>query len=138
MNQRIDELMAHTRGAATARESEADTPLDPSDAFLLSVSNEVTRQMGSGRRVTVESLAYALSLSPYQLRQRLAEATDVKPQEFIQGLRLKHACTLLRTQPALNISEVAYQCGYEDKSNFTRAFKRMYDMTPTDYVKQNT
>ena len=138
MNQRIDELMAHTRDTATAREPEADTPLDPSDAFLLSVSNEVTRQMGSGRRVTVESLAYALSLSPYQLRQRLAEATDVKPQEFIQGLRLKHACTLLRTQPTLNISEVAYQCGYEDKSNFTRAFKRMYDMTPTDYVKQNS
>ena len=107
------------------------------DTFFIQLTEMVEKQLDEGEHPSVDTLASAFNLSPYQLRQRMADYTDVKPQEFIQTLRMKRGCTLLRTQPQLTISEVAYRLGYEDKSNFTRAFKHLYGMTPSEYLRQS-
>lgn len=110
--------------------------VSPEDEFLLRLTDIVEQHCQEGSSLGVESLASALGMTPYQLRQRLADCTDAKPLEFIQSIRMKRACYMLDTQPQLTISEIAYRLGYEDKSNFTRAFKRMNGMTPSEYLKR--
>lgn len=125
-------------GTPTGSEQESATPAvqgrDAASAFLLRITEVVNKEMESGD-ISVASIATALGLSPYQLRQQLDETVGMKPQEFIQGLRMQRACELFRTQPHLTINEVAYRCGYEDKSNFTRAFKRVFGQTPSEFFR---
>ena len=125
-------------GTPTGIEQESATPAvqgrDAASAFLLRITEVVNKEMENGD-ISVASIATALGLSPYQLRQQLDETVGMKPQEFIQGLRMQRACELFRTQPHLTINEVAYRCGYEDKSNFTRAFKRVFGQTPSEFFR---
>lgn len=125
-------------GSPTGSEQESATHAvqgrDAASAFLLRITEVVNKEMESGD-ISVASIATALGLSPYQLRQQLDETVGMKPQEFIQGLRMQRACELFRTQPHLTINEVAYRCGYEDKSNFTRAFKRVFGQTPSEFFR---
>ena len=48
---------------------------------------------------------------------------------------MRRARHLLDYHPELNISEVAQQCAYNDTPNFTRAFKRTFGITPTQYQR---
>ena len=43
---------------------------------------------------------------------------------------------MLINNPALNISEVAYSVGFNDPKYFTKCFKKAFNMTPTEYQKQ--
>ena len=75
-----------------------------------------------------------MGMSLYQFRQRLTCVTGEKPQDFITTLRMKRAQHLLEHHPELNVAEVAALCAYNDTSNFTRAFKKFYGKTPTQFV----
>jgi len=55
-------------------------------------------------------------------------------KEYLLDIRIDYACNLLRDQ-SLNISEIAYNCGFENLSNFNRQFRRLKDMTPSQYQR---
>ena len=52
--------------------------------------------------------------------------------EYLTTVRIGHACKLL-SENDYNIIEVAYECGYNSLANFNRQFKRVKNMTPSDY-----
>jgi AraC-like DNA-binding protein len=56
-------------------------------------------------------------------------------KEYLLDIRIDYACKLLRDE-ALNISEIAYSCGFENLSNFNRQFRRLKSMTPSQYQRQ--
>jgi AraC-like DNA-binding protein len=56
-------------------------------------------------------------------------------KEYLLDIRIHYACKLLKDQ-SLNISEIAYSCGFENLSNFNRQFKRIKNMTPSNYHEQ--
>ncbi|MEJ7587770.1 MAG: helix-turn-helix domain-containing protein [Ferruginibacter sp.] len=47
-------------------------------------------------------------------------------------MRIGYACKLL-LQEKLNISEICYECGYGNISNFNRHFKALMHVTPSEY-----
>ncbi len=49
-------------------------------------------------------------------------------------IALQKARHLLDTTPDMPILDVAKGCGYDDQSSFTRAFKRFFGVTPSDYL----
>ena len=75
-------------------------------------------------------------MSLYQLRQRLTSITGDNPQEFISDIRMRKARHLLDKHPEMNVSEIATLCAYNDTPNFTRAFKKNFGLTPTQYLDQ--
>ena len=56
-------------------------------------------------------------------------------KEYLLDIRIEYACKLLKDE-ALNISEVAYGCGFENLSNFNRQFRRLKGMTPSQYQRK--
>jgi AraC-like DNA-binding protein len=46
------------------------------------------------------------------------------------------AKTLLDSNRNYTIAEVAQLCGFEENSNFTRAFKSFFEITPSQYRKR--
>jgi AraC-like DNA-binding protein len=56
-------------------------------------------------------------------------------KEYLLDIRVDYACKLLRDE-TLNISEIAYSCGFENLSNFNRQFRRLKSMTPSQFQRQ--
>ncbi|MBN2167031.1 MAG: AraC family transcriptional regulator [Marinilabiliaceae bacterium] len=52
--------------------------------------------------------------------------------EYIHDMRIGYACKLL-TDNSMTTSEIAFECGFNNISNFNRVFKRKVKITPTTY-----
>lgn len=52
--------------------------------------------------------------------------------EYVTEIRIGHACKLL-SDPSKNIVEAAYESGFNNLANFNRQFKKLKNMTPSDY-----
>jgi AraC-like DNA-binding protein len=75
-------------------------------------------------------------MSKMQLYRKLKNLTSLAGNEFIRSIRLQQAKILLETAQ-LNISEIAYQVGFNDPAYFTRAFKKQYGRTPKSFINNN-
>lgn len=97
------------------------------------VSNWVSMMLreANGRPPSQQELANALNLSPRTLdRQLKREGTSFR--DLHQQAREQKACRLLR-EGRLSVTQVAYEVGYSDASNFIRAFKRQTGHSPTEW-----
>jgi len=86
---------------------------------------------------TVEDFAKEMAMSRVQLHRKLRALIDQTASEFIRILRVNHAAKLLIQQDA-NISEVAYDVGFNSPSSFTRSFTKHFGMPPTEYINKNS
>jgi AraC-like DNA-binding protein len=64
---------------------------------------------------------------------RLTSITGQPATGFIRVIRMKRAAQLLE-QKAGNISEVMYSVGFDNLSYFSKCFREIYHMTPTEYI----
>ncbi|MBR5082994.1 MAG: tetratricopeptide repeat protein [Prevotella sp.] len=127
-----DQLMANQKSNDQSQE------LNESDReFLNKTVNTINSLMLQGQ-VDAEGVANQMGMSLYQFRQRLTTVTGEKPQDFIANMRMKRAQHLLDNHPELNITEVAMLCAYKDTPNFTRAFKKYFGVTPTQYLAEKS
>ena len=56
--------------------------------------------------------------------------------EYINDLRINKACNLLLAKKNLNISDIAYQAGFNSQTLFNRVFLRKRSMTPSEFRKR--
>ena len=62
--------------------------------------------------------------------------TGVSPQEYLLQCRFKNGCRLL-AETDYPVQKIAEQVGYEDPLAFSKAFKKIYKMSPTAYREQH-
>jgi AraC-like DNA-binding protein len=58
---------------------------------------------------------------------------DMTPKAYLMEQRMLRAEHLLRTNNKLNVSEVAYKCGFSEPKYFSRCFKKRFGKTPSDF-----
>ena len=78
------------------------------------------------------SLAREAGLSPYHFLRTFQRLTGVTPHQYIMRARLREAAARLPVEPA-KILDIALDCGFGDLSNFNRAFRAEYGMSPRTY-----
>lgn len=81
----------------------------------------------------VEELSSLVCMSRTTLFRKLKAITGQSPVEFIYSTRLKQAKVLL-SERRLNISEVAYDVGFKNPSSFSKAFRKQFDISPSDFI----
>lgn len=81
------------------------------------------------RTLRVEQLAEAARMSPSSFHQHFKAMTSMTPLQFQKQLRLLEARRLMVTEDA-NVTEAAYQVGYESASQFSREYSRMFGVAP--------
>jgi AraC family transcriptional regulator, exoenzyme S synthesis regulatory protein ExsA len=62
-------------------------------------------------------------------------AYSVTPHRWLMQKRLTHARQLLRSTDKA-VSDIAFECGFENNSHFSRLFKENYSISPLQYRKQ--
>ena len=102
--------------------------------FLNKVTDLIHAQMAS-QNINIIDMAYSLNMTSRQLNRKINAITGDNISKYILQVRMLHAKHLLDSKKDYTVAEVAYKCGYEENSNFTRAFKMLYGITPTQYRK---
>ncbi|MBQ6189220.1 MAG: helix-turn-helix transcriptional regulator [Bacteroidaceae bacterium] len=88
----------------------------------------------SDENYNVEQLASQLCMSRMTFYRKIQSATGQKPTEFIRTIRLRRAAELLR-QGHMTITEVSYATGFSSVSYFSRCFRTMFGVPPTQFCK---
>ena len=101
------------------------------DEFVIKVREMIEANIADFN-FTVEQLARELHLSHSQFGRKLYSLTGITPNHFIRSIRLKKAKELL-LNPEMSITAVAYDCGFNDPSYFTRVFKKEFGKTPLEW-----
>ncbi|WP_019909815.1 AraC family transcriptional regulator [Paenibacillus sp. HW567] len=82
--------------------------------------------------ITLENIANHSNISVRYLNRIFQAYYRTTPMSYLIRLRLDRACTLLK-QTRLPITDISYQCGFNDSNYFTRQFSKVYKQSPKAY-----
>jgi len=83
-------------------------------------------------QVGVEDLALKTNLSVSTFKREFAKLYNDSPANYIKTQRLEKAAELLIASDE-RITDIAFDCGFNDLANFTKSFHDKYSITPTNY-----
>lgn len=109
-----------------------DDNVESSDQRLLRTALEIVEKNISDPSFSVEAMAEAMAMSRANLHRKLKTITGFAPSDFIRNVRLKRAANLLRNQ-ADSVAQIGFSVGFEDQSYFSKAFKREFGVSPSEY-----
>ena len=82
--------------------------------------------------ITVKKLAQLVYMSESSLNRLFKKETSTTPIEYLIETRIEKSKTLLRRKD-ISITEIAQRCGFGSASHFTSCFKRLKNISPTEY-----
>ncbi|MGL4737125.1 MAG: AraC family transcriptional regulator [Cellulosilyticaceae bacterium] len=88
------------------------------------------------RNITLEEVAKAIYMHPNYLSSLFKKTYGIPFAEYMNMLKVSMATELMQTTD-LDLEEIARQSGFSSVSNFYRVFKKVYNMSPGQYNKQN-
>lgn len=108
-----------------------------SDDILVKLSSLLNEYFDSGRQMSdgipgVQYFAGKLCMSPNYFSDMMKKTTGENAGSFIREHIVRLAKN--RLMACGNVSQVAYDLGFEYPQHFTRMFKRHTGMTPTQYI----
>lgn len=86
---------------------------------------------------SVENLSADVGMHRMNLYRKIQSLTNMAPLEFMRTMRLKRAAQIIAGDPNLNVSEVAMMVGFNTTKYFSKYFKEMFGVTPSQYASQN-
>lgn len=112
----------------------SDIAVSSVDEQFLAKAIQVVEEHYTDSEFGVEDFVHKMSVSRSLLHKKLTALTDQSAGDFITSIRLKKASQALR-QKTGNISEVAYDVGFNDPKYFSRIFKRRFGVSPRDFMQ---
>ncbi len=100
------------------------------DNFAEQVRREIIRVI-AGQEPSLESIANRLHMSSRTMQRRLV-AESCSYRDLVNEVRQGMALRLVRDTQA-NFTDIAYQLGFRDASNFSRVFRRWFGATPSKF-----
>jgi AraC-like DNA-binding protein len=124
------ELGARAVQLANASSSDLNRTPEGATARVTRIVRRIERDPDSA--LTLRSLARDAGLSPFHFLRTFERLTGVTPHQYVLRTRLREAAMRLMAGPA-KILEIALDCGFGDVSNFNRAFRAEFGVSPRAY-----
>jgi AraC family transcriptional regulator len=83
-----------------------------------------------GEELSLSLLAGIAQFSEYRFHRIFRSLMGQALNEFITRLRLERAIWMLRHTPGYDLTAIAVECGFNSLSNFSRTFKKHFDVSP--------
>ena len=115
--------------------SPTEVDLKSPDELFIQKALQIVNNNLSNSEFTVEQFQKEMGMSRMQLHRKLKSLTNFSASEFIRDLRLQRASSLLAIN-GINITEVAYSCGFNSTSYFTRCFKEKFGVIPSKHQEK--
>ncbi|WP_293266800.1 helix-turn-helix domain-containing protein [Neptunomonas sp.] len=104
--------------------------LNHGDQVVLNVQHYL--QVNFARNISMSELAVLSCLGERTFLRRFVKATELKPSQYLQQLRIQKACDLIESSYD-SIELIATKVGYEDVSAFRKVFIKTMGLTPREF-----
>nr|MBP9875229.1 response regulator [Haliscomenobacter sp.] len=105
----------------------------PDEALLRRLTEIMELHIGDAD-FNVNKMCEMVHLSHMHFIRKVKQLTGKKPIDLLKSFRLQRAKELLK-QNKLNVAEIAYMVGYDLPNSFSRAFKKEFGLTPSEYLE---
>lgn len=106
---------------------------EPTDPFLARLYALFDANLGDSA-FGLEQIMNELSMSRTNLFRKVKALAGLTAHELLRNYRLKQAALLLRA--GVSVSETAYQVGFESPAYFSKCFRELYQVSPSEFVNQ--
>jgi AraC-like DNA-binding protein len=83
--------------------------------------------------LTIVQLSREIDVTPHQLSELLNDKLDMNFHKFVNSFRIQDAKALLENEAEKSIIDIAFDCGFNSKSNFNQVFKNETGKTPGEW-----
>ena len=83
-----------------------------------------------------ERFARDMCMSGSSLYKKLHALTGLGVMAFINDIRLKEACRIMRANPSIAVNDLYVRVGYASPTYFRRLFKQQFGITPTEFLEK--
>jgi AraC family transcriptional activator of mtrCDE len=107
------------------------------DRFSILADRQITRAFADmvarpGAAHTIHSLASSAGMSRSAFMVRFSKVFGRSPMSILRDLRMRQAALDLTTT-TMPVDVVAHNAGYESRSSFVRAFRKVHNVDPSEY-----
>ena len=86
----------------------------------------------------MEDLASLTNNSLTSFKRKFKEIFQTSPANYIKNKRLEKAAKLLKISDQ-SISDISFECAFNDLAHFSNSFKAKFNLTPSEYrLAQNS
>jgi AraC-like DNA-binding protein len=85
--------------------------------------------------IRIDRLAEQFGYSRSYFSKMFKKVNRVTPVEFLTSLRTGKARQMLRERPDLSVEQIACSVGYQDALYFSKQFRKVYGLSPSEYRK---
>ena len=110
--------------------------LRPFEEKFLTQLLDYIETVWSNPNIKVDQLCHDLGFSKSQLNRKLKSLTNKSPNGFIRDFKLNKSLDLFHKRSG-NISEVAFEIGFNSAAYFTKCFQDKYGILPSTYTQQH-
>lgn len=106
----------------------------------LDVDNQLIQEIATyiynnyEKKLTLDEMSDKFHISRSYLSKKFRAVTGFGFKEYIINVRIKNACTLL-LETDKSITDIAFECGFNDSNYFGDAFRNVKGMSPNKYRK---
>jgi signal transduction histidine kinase len=111
------------------------TGIQSMDQQFIEKAFAIVQEELSNPDFSVTAFTDKMNMSRMQLHRKLVALTGHPANVFIRSIRLKKAAALLVNKSG-NVTEIAYDVGFNNLSYFARCFKVQYGMSPSDFMSK--
>jgi AraC family transcriptional regulator len=87
--------------------------------------------------ISLDKLASVACFSPFHFHRIFSALLGESPRDYIERLRMERAVNEIAIKRNLNLYEIAYECGFNTKSSFSRVFKKYYGVAPSRFLQKH-
>ncbi|WP_445749407.1 ATP-binding protein [Polaribacter sp.] len=106
---------------------------DKVDQAFIEKAEEICEKNMTNFNYDVTEFAREMGMSRTLFFSKIKTITGQTPNDFINTLRLKKAAKIISTDASKNISEIAYEVGFNSPNYFSKCFKTHFGINPKDY-----
>lgn len=139
--QRKEELISETNEVKERYSHEVrirrEEEKNASDQEFMRLLDEIASRELRNPDFSADDFSALMGMGRTAFFNKTKAVTGYSPKEYVTAKRIKRAAELVSTTTQ-TFSEIAFSVGIDDPLYFSRVFKRMYGMSPTEWRKRNS
>ena len=109
-------------------------PAEPSADYVQRVNRAIDYILAHlDQPLSLELVAERAGFSPFHFHRIFSGLVGETLNHFIKRVRLERALRMLSFDPRRTLTEVAFECGFQSSSDFSRSFKQAYGTPPSEF-----
>ena len=85
--------------------------------------------------ISLDAISEVANMTKNAFCKYFKKRTNKTYVQFLNQLRIEHACKLIQSKQGFSIADIAYKSGFNNISNFNRQFKVVKNISPSDFRK---